>query len=111
MVPLIVALGRSVPLQANIEATSAAHLFSEGQLRMDSAVSQPRISWPAGRRKKIELKAPVDGHGAYVGADITVSPETGFFVGPGQSVSIVNYHGPLWAMFPGKIPWLHVTEE
>jgi hypothetical protein len=111
-IPLIVALGRSVPLNRNIEAQQINHGFNEADLKIAPwAKTTPRLFFPAnGARKTITLYVPVDGKGVYVGGDSSLTKETGAELSPGQAFRLFAYYGPLWVIAESGLQQVFAVE-
>jgi hypothetical protein len=110
-VPLIVALGRAVPINHSVEVTQAGHAFSIGELQQNPMTTQPRLFWPGNRRRSaITIYAPVDSEGVYIGGDSSVIPEWGAYLPPGQMFKITAYYGPIWVIAQKGLQQVFVIE-
>jgi hypothetical protein len=109
--PLIVALGRAVPLNRNVEVAQINHGLLEAELEMKPLMTLPRLFWPANRhRESITIYAPVDGPGVYIGGDATVTEAWGTFLPPGQAFKLLAYYGPLWVISRSGLHKAYVVE-
>jgi hypothetical protein len=108
--PLIVALGRAVPIHRNVEAMNIAIEQTAGELEMRPDLSQPRLFWGARARKTISIYVPKGGDPIWVGGDDSVTLQTGCQIQPGVQARLLNYSGPIWIVAERGIPRAYVVE-